>query len=154
MVRDKALETTNRILDSQLAPAQKAQLYDLTVAPAVTYVLGTLYAEKSRATALKKCRDLDGDIRKLFVEKGLWSKTTSRAGLYLPTTKGTGPPRDGGDEDQVRETGEERLAEPADGRGVRAPEVWGRRATTRWERRSGSEQPLQEDSPAGPEEAG
>lgn len=38
--------------------------------------------------SLKKCRDLDKDIRKMFVAKGLWGRTTSRAGLYMPSKRG------------------------------------------------------------------
>lgn len=73
---------------TDLTPAQKVRLFNTTLAPAAVYVLGNLYPDESRATTLKKCRELDKEIRKILTQKSLRGRTAARAGTYLPLERG------------------------------------------------------------------
>lgn len=88
LVAQRVSQQAQTILESKLAPAQKVALFNSALVPAAVYVLGNLYPNESRATTLKKCRDLDREIRKILVDKGLKGRTTARVETYIPQTHG------------------------------------------------------------------
>lgn len=61
--------------------------------PAATFIMGNIYPNEKRATTLKRCRDLDTEIRKRLVDHRVKGRTTSNArvrekgGLGLRTIK-------------------------------------------------------------------
>ncbi|XP_044750656.1 uncharacterized protein LOC123310991 [Coccinella septempunctata] len=87
-VKAKAIQTTEQIFKSPLTTPQKAQLFNSTVIPSIIYIMGNLYPDEKRATTLKKCRDLDKEVRKVLVKENIKGKTTSNDHVYLPTNKG------------------------------------------------------------------
>ena len=82
---DRTYSRTRKILDSTLSPAQKVQLYNSTVIPVAVYIMGNLYPNESRPTSLKRCRDLDKEIRKLLIEYNMLGKSTTKSLVYLST---------------------------------------------------------------------
>ncbi|XP_044751637.1 uncharacterized protein LOC123311637 [Coccinella septempunctata] len=82
------MQTTKQIFESVLTTPQKAQLYNSTVVPSVIYIMGNLYPDEKRASTLKKCRDIDKEVRKVLVKNNIKWKTTSNDHVYLPISKG------------------------------------------------------------------
>ncbi|XP_045470576.1 uncharacterized protein LOC123677890 [Harmonia axyridis] len=84
----KAIQTTEQIFKSSLTTPQRAHLFNSTVIPSIIYVMGNLYPDEKRATTLKKCRDLDKEVRKILIKENIKGKTTSNDHVYLLTNKG------------------------------------------------------------------
>ncbi|XP_044578985.1 uncharacterized protein LOC123261458 [Cotesia glomerata] len=76
------------IFGSMLSVSQMVTLYNTSVIPAAVYVLGNLYPQERRTTTLKKCRDLDGDVRKLFISYNMKGRTSARVSTYIPSSRG------------------------------------------------------------------
>ena len=49
------------------------------------YVTGNLFPNKSRATCLKNCSDLDKEDRKLLTQISMLQKRSAKISVYLPT---------------------------------------------------------------------
>ena len=67
-LNEKIIETSIQIFTSKLSISQKVKLYSSTVPPAAIYITGNLYTNESRAITLKKCKDIDAEVRKMLVE--------------------------------------------------------------------------------------
>lgn len=76
------------VFASQLTTSQKVALLNSTIIPAVTYVTANIFSDEKRSTTLKRCRDLDKNIRKKLVEHKLKGKSSSNASVYLPLHMG------------------------------------------------------------------
>lgn len=74
--------TTKDILDSKLSSAQKIKLMNSTLIPAVNYITSNIYAEEKRTTALKRCREIDKNIRNALIKNNMKGRTTSNASIY------------------------------------------------------------------------
>ncbi|XP_015124496.1 uncharacterized protein LOC107046401 [Diachasma alloeum] len=85
---EMVLEETRAILTSRLAVPQKIHLFNTSVVPAATYILGNLYPDEQRRTSLLKCSGLDTAVRKILVEEGLKGYSTTTAGVYLASDWG------------------------------------------------------------------
>lgn len=76
------------VFASQLTTSQKVALLNSTMIQAVTYVTANIFLDEKRSTTLKRCRDLDKNIRKKLVEHKLKGKSSSNASVYLPLHMG------------------------------------------------------------------
>lgn len=88
MIEEKVEKTTKEILASQLSAAQKIKSMNLTLIPAVYYITTNIYADEKRATALKRCREIDKNIRDSLIKKNMKGRTTSNASVYVGREKG------------------------------------------------------------------
>lgn len=82
------MKKTDQVIQSRILLSQKADLYNSTIIPAVTYVPGNLYSAMKRTVLLKWCREINGDIRKSVVKWKLKRASGSDARLYLPIKLG------------------------------------------------------------------
>lgn len=80
-------EKLNLVLGSQLTTAQKVTLLNSSVMT-VTYVTANIFSDEKRSTTLKRCRNLDKNIRKNLVEHKIKGKSSSNASVYLPIHTG------------------------------------------------------------------
>ena len=82
-VTTKTMEGIKGILESRITPAQKIHLINTTVVTAATYVLGNMFTHMKRVSVLRRCREIDKEIRKLLVKYKLKTYSTSNASVYL-----------------------------------------------------------------------
>ncbi|XP_044750696.1 uncharacterized protein LOC123311016 [Coccinella septempunctata] len=87
-IEEKIKQLTSKICKSQLTTGQKAKLFNSTVVSSAIYVMGNIYPDEKRASTLKRCRDLDKEVRKILVETNLKGRTTSNAHIYIPASIG------------------------------------------------------------------
>ena len=87
-VQELVTTKTEESVKTKLSPAQKIMLLNSTVIPAAVYITANLYPNESRASTLKKCRELDKSIRKILIQENLFGKTSTRTVCYLSTTFG------------------------------------------------------------------
>ena len=75
-------EKATNIFSSKLASAQKIILYNNTIIPAAVYITGNLYPNESKASSLKRCSNIDKEIRKNLIDKNLLGKTSTKTIAY------------------------------------------------------------------------
>lgn len=66
-IESKLLTNARQIMSSKLTTFQKRRLRNSSTIPAAVYIFGNLQPTNSVQTTLKKCRELDLQIRKIMV---------------------------------------------------------------------------------------